>query len=561
MARFATQKICFSMAVSFLIGAAAAPTAAFAADYVLTNGKIYTVNTDQPWAEAVVVDDERITFVGDAETAKSHIDGDTEVIDLAGRMVLPGMIDTHVHPGVAALAHSLGVTLNAQMSPQDYIDAIKAYTDANPDATIIAGFGFIPPLFGPKGPTKEMIDAVVSDRPVFIISGFGHSAWANSKALEVLGITKDTLDPHEGAHFYRRDADGNPTGHLVEGGAFWSHLPALGIGDPAAFRDGYTATLPEYAKFGITSFFDAGTPAVQENAFRALREMEDAGALPVRYHGSYYIIGDNEVPTAVQELQRLRESYESELLRIRTIKVSNDGQSPERGVPHLLYSGDQLGPLFTDIMAADIDVMIHATNANTVHETLNGIEIGHNAHPDTDSRFNITHMDFIREADFDRYKALDVIAGVQPMAAHIGFVGDGRAPEGILILPLQRLIQDSVVVTGSSDFPACGGPLAQCTPFYGIEISVTRQTPGLAGGAVLAPESERLTLEQAIYANTMGSAYQLRRENDLGSIEAGKLADLIVTDQNLFHVDPRTIHQTQVLFTMMNGNVLHNMLQ
>ena len=145
------------------------------------------------------------------------------------------MIDTHVHPGVAGLASSLGVTLNTKMQPADYLTAVKSYASKNPDAPVIAGFGFIPPLFGSTGPTKEMLDSVVSDRPVFLISGFGHSAWVNSKTLEVLGINKDTPDPHPGAHFYRRDADGNPTGHLVEGSAFWSHLDKLGIGTPAHF--------------------------------------------------------------------------------------------------------------------------------------------------------------------------------------------------------------------------------------------------------------------------------------------------------------------------------------
>ena len=120
---------------------------------------------------------------------------------------------------------------------------------------MIAGFGFLPQVFGPKGPKKELIDAVVSDRPVFIISGHGHSAWANSKALEVLKINKDTPDPHPGTHFYRRDAEGNPTGHLVEGAAFWSHLDTLGIGLPQDFKTGYAATLSLFSQVGITALF------------------------------------------------------------------------------------------------------------------------------------------------------------------------------------------------------------------------------------------------------------------------------------------------------------------
>ena len=529
-------------------------------DFVFTKAKVYTVNKSQPWAEAVVVDDNRITYVGDNETALTHVTDNMKVIDLKGRMVLPGMIDTHVHPGVAGLASSLGVTLNTEMQPKDYLAAIKAYAEKNPDAPVIAGFGFVPPLFGPTGPTKEMLDSVVADRPVFIISGFGHSAWANSKALTILDINKDTPDPHPGAHFYRRDPDGNPTGHLVEGSAFWSYLSKLGIGKPSHFETGYANTLPEYATIGITSFFDAGTPGVQENAFIALRKMEKDDKLPVRYHGSFYVIGDEVARVAVKTLQRLRHTYESDLLRLNTIKVSNDGQAPEPGGQHLLWNGEQLGPLFTEIAAAGVDVMIHATNDHTVHETLNGIEIAKKAHPDTNSRFTITHMDFVRKSDFPRFAELDIIAGVQPMAAEAGFLSQHYMPENVLVAPLRSLIESGVILSGSSDFPACGAPLSGCTLFHGMEVSVTRQGAGQPIAQVLTPESERLSLEQAIYAHTMSSAYQIRRESDLGSLEQGKLADLIVVDQNLFAVDPQKIHETKVPFTMMNGRAVYDRL-
>ena len=225
------------------------------------------------------------------------------------------MIDTHMHPGIFGLASSLGVNLVAKRTIEDYQQAIANYAQENPDATVIAGFGFLPERFGPKGPNKALIDAVVSDRPVFIISGHGHSAWANSKALEALGINKNTPDPHPGAHFYRRDADGNPTGHLVEGAAFWSHLDTLGIGRPADFKTGFEATLSLFSQVGITALFDAGTPGVQENAFKALTEIEQAGKLPVRYHASFYVINEEDSTVAVETIQRFREQYTTELLR------------------------------------------------------------------------------------------------------------------------------------------------------------------------------------------------------------------------------------------------------
>ena len=326
------------------------------------------------------------------------------------------------------------------------------------------------------------------------------------------------------------------------------------------FEAGYMSTLPEYPTVGITSFFDAGTPDVQENAFIALRKIEKEGNLPVRYHGSFYVTGNEEASVAVESLQRLRNTYTSDLLRLNTIKVSNDGQAPEPHKQHLLWNGERLGRLFTKIATAGMDVMIHATNDNTVHETLNGIEIAKKAQPDTDSRFTITHMDFIQQSDFTRFADLDIIAGVQPMSAEAGFLSQHHMPENVLVAPLRSLIESGVVLSGSSDFPACGAPLTGCTPFYGMEVSVTRQRAGKPNAQVLAPESERLSLEQAIYAYTMSSAYQIRREKDLGSIEKGKLADLIVVDQNLFEIHPHKIHKTKVLFTMMNGRPVYDRL-
>lgn len=539
-------------------------SAPLAGDYILTNAKIYSVDTTKPWADAVVVDDNKIVFVGETETALTYVDDNTRVMDLEGRMVLPGLFDAHTHPGVAALAGALGVFLTPDMSVDDYLVAVKQYAANNPDVPVIAGFGYIPPKFGTIGPTKELLDSVVPDRPVFIISGFGHSAWVNSKALEILDISKDTPDPRPGAHFYRRNAEGAPTGFLVEGAAFWSHLGKLGLGLPEQFANGYRQVLPAFASAGITSLFDAGTPSVQENAFVALRELEDNGELTIRYNGSFYVIGEEDAADAVDAIQGYRNTYTSELLRFTGIKVSNDGQSPDPSLPHLLFDGEQLGKILTNVAEAGENMMIHATSPNTVTETLDGIAIAKAAVPDTESRFSIAHMDPIRKTDFQRFIDLGVIANLAFENYHLNFQHRALGvleDNTLLVAPTRSMIDAGVVVVSSSDFPACGGPITQCTPFRGMEVALTRKGEGKTDGAALPPASESVSLEQSIYAYTMASAYQMGLEAELGSITVGKLADMIVLDQNLFEVVPHKIHETQVLVTMVNGRIVHNELR
>ena len=528
------------------------------ADFVFANGRVYTVDDAQPWAEALAVRANRIAYVGSTAEACRLVGSATRVINLRGRLMLPGMIDTHMHPGVAGLAVALGVNLVEAQTEAEYVAAVRRYAESNPNAPVIGGFGFVPQVFGPGGPTKAALDSAVSDRPVFIISGHGHSAWANSKALEVLGITKDTPDPHPGAHFYRRHQTGEPTGHLVEGAAFWSHLPALDIGTPDQFVAGYPTVLSLLPQVGITSLFDAGTPAVQEGAFNALKQLESAGDLPLRYFASFYAIDEADAAVAVDTLKRFRRDYTTELLRPSAIKISNDGQSPDFRTPHLQFDGRQLAPIFTSIAAAGENVMIHATNDRTVKETLDGIEAAKRAHPHSESRFIITHGDVMSVRDFERYVSLDVVASMQPMVAQVGFFGNQQVPKDRLVLPLRSLRERGVVVSASSDFPACGAPIWGCTPFHGIEVGVQRGVgPASVMDQPLAPDDERMSVAEAVRAYTLGSAYQVGMEGELGSLEKGKLADLIVVDQNLLEVDTYRIHETKVLMTMVNGRVVH----
>ena len=241
---------------------------------LFVNGVVWTADPALPQAEAVLVDGGRIEYVGTAEAAAERAAQDAEVIDLSGGMLLPGFIETHSHPAVAGLLNSklqvIGTRTTAEVQA-----ALRAYADTHADEEVLFGFGFPSALntavnaAGVQGPYREDLDAVVSDRPVMLIALDAHSAWVNSKALEVAGITRETPDPLPGVHYYQRDENGEPTGWMVEGNAFWPLVPLFGIGSEDDFRAAFSAMLPRYAAMGITTVFDAASRRRRAAAQRA----------------------------------------------------------------------------------------------------------------------------------------------------------------------------------------------------------------------------------------------------------------------------------------------------
>ena len=546
---------------------AAADVGPEGADIVFTNAAVYTVNDAELWAEAVAVQGNEIVYVGDLAGVETFIGENTDVRDLNGAMLLPGFIDSHMHPGVAAYMTSLGVNLIGVGDKAEVVRRVTEYAEANPDVEVIAGFGYFLPPMGPDSPHKDDLDAVFPDRKVFLVSGGGHSAWANSATLEFLGINKDTPDPQAGAHFYVRDAEGNPTGHLVEGGAFWSHVETLGLGTKEDFLAAFPRLLPAFPPLGITGAFDAGTPGVQEFALQALVEMDEAGELPVRYHATNYIISREQAQVAVEELQRLRDTYSSRLVNPTAIKISNDGAAPD-GPYHIQFREEELGEIFTAIAEAGEDVMIHVTVEESINEAVNAAEVARNAAGNFESRINLTHAEIFRPEDIQRVGDMQLIVSVQPPFGQFAEFGaffieqmGANAEEFLKNMGRYRSLKDAgATVTLGADFPACGGPISSCSPLHMMESAITRQSYGQPDSDIVGSGEERLSVGEAIKSQTLDSAFQVRMEDKIGSIEVGKLADLVVLADNLFEISPNEIHQTAVLLTMVDGRVVYDEL-
>ena len=558
------------------------PAASVAEETLFVNGVVWTGNPTQSRAEAVLVRDGRIDYVGTSEEAARRADSSARTLDLKGKMLLPGFVESHSHPAVAGLLNSKLQVIGTQ-TVADVQDALKAYADAHPDEEVLFGFGFPSALntainaAGVKGPYRGDLDAVVSDRPVMLIALDAHSAWVNSKALEVAGITKDTADPLPGVHYYQRDKNGEPTGWMVEGNAFWPLVPRFGIGSEADFRAAFSDMLPNYSAMGITTVFDAGIPGgdtLLRNALMALASMEREGQLPVRFRASSYLNSPDEADAAMaRRVAQIRQAFASDLIDLHTVKIPNDGTIEGEtaavlkpyaggGSGAVLLSGKPFAQFLAVLRKADLDAHIHAIGDRTLRVTLDAVAEARVAVPESNSRVTVAHAMLAAAEDLHRLKSLDVMIQTTPHWAHdlsgtlelySHLLDDQR---GASVMLLRDLWNAAPLVAFGADYPATGLPFPQTSPLYGIEIGHTRLAPGATEGTPLPPADQRMALEDMLMGYTVHGARQLRLEGEVGVIAPGKQADLVVIERDLFREPPHRIHAIPVDLTMLAGRVV-----
>ena len=311
------------------------------ADIVSRNGPVYTVDATKPWARAVAVKGKRIAYVGDEAGIQTFIGPQSRVVDLAGKMLLPGFIEGHIHPLVgAALTRGADLQFNTR---EDILGALKAYRDKVGKADIVRGFGWRYFAFPATGPRKEDLDAIWPDVPVILFAIDAHSAWVNSQALALAGVTKDTKDPLPGFSYFERDpATGEPTGYLVEVPAIVRVNNAVEPFSRDYVAEGLAEWLPQAAAAGITTVFDAGMQVIPDaEGFAIYSDLERKGRLPFRVIGSYYHNNPDIDPVPV--IKALRREFQSELVRASVLKLNIDGGdvAVHRGAARSLYRRSQ----------------------------------------------------------------------------------------------------------------------------------------------------------------------------------------------------------------------------
>jgi predicted amidohydrolase YtcJ len=554
------------------------------ADLILSGAKTFTSNKQQPWAEAVAIKNGNFIYVGDSAGVSKYRSDSTEFINLEGRLMIPGLVDAHAHPGYIDVEQYGEIS---EKGEKEMLTAVKKYADEHPDDEWLRLCCWPIDLYvkGNQGPDKRILDAIVPDRPVWFVSEWWHSGWLNSKALEVLGVDKDTPDPKPGVATYARDENGEPTGWVKEG-AGWQHfLEHFPIDDAAHIRshqENIVAALQLLSESGVTTLYDAGNFGFEDLVYDFVAGLEKEGRLPIRYEGTYQVFTPERRHLAVSEMKRYRREYGGVRLQFNTVKLFMDGIYQNRSsallerytddpsyVGDTVLSVEELRDFLLELSAERLDIHIHAEGDLAVRRVLDAVESAQGIAKDGFyTRVTISHLGLIDPADLPRIKELGVVCNFTPW----WFTTEQNDPErvslgedrfGRMFSP-KSLFDLGIDVTLSSD-EWWGGELlpTYLDPFFGMQVGHTRKYPSEwreEEELIRPPENGQLSIEQLIMGYTQNGAYQMRMENEIGSIEKGKHADLVVLDENLFDIDSDKIWKVKPAAVLMEGEVIQGAL-
>jgi predicted amidohydrolase YtcJ len=535
------------------------------ADLLIVGAPVYTADPARPWADAVAVRAGRVAAVGPEREVAALRGPATRVLRLDGGLVLPGFQDAHVHTAAGGL--ELAQCDLHGVDPEEYAAAVARYAAGRPDIPFILGGGWVMDAFGVDGPHLATLDAVVADRPVLLESTDGHSAWVNSRALELAGITRATPDPPRGR--IERDAAGEPTGALHEAAmALVADLAPRP--DQADWEAAIERGQAHLHRLGITAWQDAAVDADMLAAYRAVAER---GRLTGRAVAALrWQVEAGEAQLA--DLAERRRTAGVGRLRASAVKIFADGVFENRTAAMLApyLGGDgrpgtnlgigMLGPeeLARAVTALDgqgFDVHVHAIGDRAVRDTLDAFGAAAAANGRRDARHQIAHLQFVHPDDRPRFRRLGVVANAQPFWSCLdGYMRELTLPflepeRAGWQYPWASLRRAGAVLAFGSDWTvSTANPLAE------IEVAVRRVAPDDRDAEPFLPD-ERLDLPAALDAFTIGSAYALRLEAQTGSVSPGKLADLAVLDRDPFDPAAGPIGDARVLATLVEGVPVH----
>ena len=538
-------------------------TAERPADLVLTGGRIATMDAARRWASALAVRAGRIVAVGPDAVIAPHIGPSTRVIQLRGRTVTPGFQDAHVHPVHGGLAR-LRCELHDSRGREAYLAVIAEYARTHPDETWIRGGGWYMDDFPGGTPRREDLDTIVPDRPVFLTNRDGHGAWANSKALELAGVTADTTDPSDGR--IERDPDGSPTGTLHEGA-----MDLVERFEPddtptdleAALRLGQTYL----HSLGITGWQDAIVRP--ENEERAYVALASRGELTARVIGAMWWERHRGVEQIEEFVERRRVTsigrYQATSVKLMMDGVLENftgalidpygdgkgGMTDNRGLSQIDPEG--LLRWVPQLDALGFQPHFHAIGDRAVRESLDAVAAARRANGPSDTRPHIAHIQVIHPDDIGRFRELDVAANAQPYwACHEGqmdnltipFLGDRWRWQ----YPFRSLRAAGAVLAMGSDWS-----VSTPDPLLEMELAVERVADDSRGQKPAFLPDERIELIDALAAFTAGSAYVNHLDDVTGTLEVGKYADLAVLDRDLFDRAAGAIGEARVVATFIEG--------
>jgi hypothetical protein len=527
------------------------------------NGKIYTVNKKQPLAQSVVTEENKILFVGSDKDAKKHISSDTKVVDLKGRLMLPGFIDSHTH-FINGGFYLIGLDLNPAKNRAEFIKIFRDYIKDRKGQWITGGNWDHENWEVKDLPAKEMIDPFTKNTPVYIRRYDGHMALVNSYALKLAGITKDTQSP-EGGLIVKDPKTSEPTGILKDNAMdlVRNIIPEHSDND---YIKAATAAMNEAKRFGVTSIEDMSY-TTDESFIRQLKtyqSLEKENKLTVRVSTRMPINTYTKlIKVGVQY------NFGDDFIQIGSLKAYADGSlgsstawffdhyaqdTTTFGLPNDIFQNGNFEKWALDADKNKLEICVHAIGDRAVSATLDVFEKIEKENPAWGRRFHIEHSQHLHPGDIPRFAKLGVIASVQP--THL--MEDGNWAEKRIgkerlkyMHPYKSFLKAGVKVAFGTDFP-----VVTLNPLFGLYMAVTRRTSDGKNPNGLEPQ-EKISIEEAIKCYTINGAYAEFQENKKGSIEPGKLADLIVLNKDILTIDPVKIKDVKVDMTVLGGKIIY----
>lgn len=540
------------------------------ADKVLLSTNIFTADSKEPISGGVAVSGYYIIAVGSREEMEQYIGENTEVYDFGDQLLLPGFCDAHVHLMMGCMATAYP-DLGQSKDAEDCARILREHYDSDPgfytEGEWVLGFNWYHTRWADKQlPTKEVLDRYFPDRPVFLMNADCHGAWVNSKALEICGVNKDTPEVPYG--YIHRDANGEPTGYLEEMATKLCIEKAYDL--PDAKEKMLLRKVNEFfSHYGITSVGDMQyILGANVGKVSVYREMADQDALDFRINFANGLFDDLKTILAL----RSQFSNKEDLVYYNGLKEFVDGIiSTHTSIMLEPYTDLPDAPTYYELMdlaeaerrivfyqGLGINVQLHATGDGAVRESLNMYEKAVRTNGKTRARLSVEHLDLTNPADYSRLGELGIIASVQP--PHITLsdsletndyppvIGPERSKQ---MWSYKSFADHGAVLAFGTDYP-----VVYDSPMISLHRAVTRKFPDGKPEDGWNPE-QRLSIEDSLIAYTLGGAKKFGKEDVVGTISVGKLADMVVVDKNLLQIDPDEILDAKVVFTMVDGRVVY----
>lgn len=567
-------------------------------DLVLLNANVYTMDTKKTLCQAVAIKGKKIVYAGNNELAKTYISDDTKVIDLNGALVLPGFMDAHMHPTIGAPSYMYDIVLNGVVGFDNVMNTIREFVESHPDDSCYGGYGFIRTDYDAVGPRKEWLDKIVSDKPIVLYSDSGHSAWVNSKALEMAGITKDTVPP-VGAEISIDPESGEPAG-LVKG------LEYIKIFDPIKpqrtvekMKKAYEWLFQWFHKEGLTSVFDAEISLEDLTFYTAYKELADSNALKCRVRGAWMITENvyADLENYLKKAKELSNALQTPYFQMNAVKVFADGIIEEktaymlepysdadngwRGEP--VWTEEQMKKIFLLADKYGFQIHVHQIGDAAAKQVIDCLEYVQQVNGKRDSRHTIAHLECVTDEDIARMGKLGIEAVVSPEwtavdQVYVDFYRDVIGDRTDSIYKLRTYLKNGVHISSHCDFNV-SDPEIDLRIYSGVTRTIPEKTfidyygdggytrttdPNFVNdGKTMGPFhiEEALTIEEVVTSCTSAPSYASFMEDITGTIEAGKFADLVVYEKNF--MEYKTMEEMESLcgmkpkMTIFDGNIVY----